>query len=45
VKKSLQGAGWVHFACHAYMNTDSLVLAIPDSDLPIPDSDQVPEIQ
>jgi CHAT domain-containing protein len=38
VKKSLQGAGWVHFACHADMDTDSLVLAIPDSD-------QVPEIQ
>jgi len=38
VKKSLQGAGWVHFACHADMDANSLVLAIPDSD-------PVPEIQ
>jgi len=30
VKKSLQGAGWVHFACHADMDTDTLVLAVPD---------------
>ena len=34
VKKSLQGAGWVHFACHADIDTDSLVLAVPDSSDP-----------
>ena len=36
VKKSLQGAGWVHFACDADMDTDSesLVLAVPDSSDP-----------
>jgi CHAT domain-containing protein len=38
VKKSLQGAEWVHFACHADMDDNCLVLAIPDRD-------QVPEIQ
>ena len=34
VKKCLQGAGWVHFACHGDMDTDSLVLAVPDSSDP-----------
>jgi len=32
VKKSLRGAGWAHFACHGDMDSDSLVLAVPDSD-------------
>jgi CHAT domain-containing protein len=31
---ALEGAGWVHFACHADIDTDSLVLALPDSDDP-----------
>ena len=34
VKKCLQGAGWVHFACHADTDTDSLVLAVPYSSDP-----------
>lgn len=29
VKESLQGASWAHFACHADIETDTLVLAIP----------------
>jgi len=34
VMHALEGAGWVHFACHADIDTDSLVLALPDSDDP-----------
>ncbi len=39
VKRSLEGAAWVHVACHADLETDALVLALPadkadqDSDL------------
>jgi CHAT domain-containing protein len=29
VKSSLEGADWAHMACHADLETDSLVLAIP----------------
>jgi len=32
VKRALEGAGWVHFACHADLDTNSLVLAIPERD-------------
>jgi CHAT domain-containing protein len=31
VEAALQGADWAHFACHADLETDSLVLAIPSS--------------
>ena len=29
VKRSLEGADWAHMACHADLETDALVLAIP----------------
>jgi hypothetical protein len=41
VKKALPGKGWGHFALHGGMNTDSLVLAMLDSD--DPDADTVSE--
>jgi CHAT domain-containing protein len=31
VKQALQGAGWAHLACHGDIDTDSLVLAVPES--------------
>jgi CHAT domain-containing protein len=31
VKTSLKGAGWAHLACHGDIDTDSLVLAVPES--------------
>jgi CHAT domain-containing protein len=31
VKRALQGAGWAHLALHGDMDTDSLVLAVPDN--------------
>jgi CHAT domain-containing protein/tetratricopeptide (TPR) repeat protein len=31
VKTSLKGAGWAHLACHGDIDTNSLVLAVPDS--------------
>ena len=34
VKRALQGAGWAHLALHGDMDTDSLVLAVPDSSDP-----------
>jgi CHAT domain-containing protein/tetratricopeptide (TPR) repeat protein len=34
VKRALEGAGWVHLALHGDIDTDSLVLAVPDSSDP-----------